>query len=101
MNITLERRCEVIPGQISIFEIMEEEKKCTDCGHWFFNRCTWGEMMKEGTTKCRNQDKWVLGDDAKIRRGLIKEYRNEKAIKMEFTSYGTPECCKEAKRKLV
>lgn len=91
----------MIPGQISIFDIIENKNDCTDCGHWYFNRCTWGEMVKSGTTKCRNQDKWVLSDDAKIRSGLLQEYRSEKEIKRQFTTYGTPECSIESKRKLV
>lgn len=89
----------MIPGQITIFELLEE-KKCTDCGHWYFNRCTWGESMKAGTPQCRNKDKWVESDDSKIRRGVLKEYRTPLQIKMQFTSYPIPKCCIENKKNM-
>lgn len=61
----------MIQGQISIFEIVERslnsDKDCLDCWAWYYNRCTWGEMMIPSYPKCINKDKWKIRDDVKER----------------------------------
>jgi hypothetical protein len=61
----------MIQGQISIFELLEQstnsDRNCEDCWAWYWNRCTWGEMMVKTYPKCVNKDKWKIRDDVRER----------------------------------